>query len=863
MSYYRYTRLQQYINGQPTDTYTKGERVDNVDYSTYGTCMGSSANTRWVSIPQTVCYDGDLWSMEKEQISYDNRISWVDTGNTRRASVIEQSSSQCFMSEWRVVPGEYICMMYAKWPKEAEYLSYDGGQTWTATGNIRRGETVIELLSTDCGVIYQWIPTGEYMCVGYNKYVKEKQVYSIDNGTTWTDTDNRRPGGLVEADSPYCGYEQYIYQWVDVSGEYVCQGTTKYKKQKEQRSSDMGVSWEDTGNTRQGEVIEVNSFDCGYVAYRWVDDTGYECVGYDKYNKLKEQSSTNGIQWVDTGETKAGDTLLDSNSMDCGYVPKAVIRYTNGDKFKVLDDNSTSLTQTEIIADGHTASDVELAWIYNKVQSLDETFLNCTSLDYVNMESPCQIGLNAFKGCTSLKTINLEGCTFKTGTDNNFYGSGLVSVSIPASITSTTYNSFAECTGLKFVDVDSHFTSFAENTFYNCTSLEVMRLNPTTPPTFGQNMLYGVDTQNLKIIVPCESLSAYKSASGWSTYAENIISNSACEDHSDEYLTVEAVSDTLQIRYNYNWNDNNGLYYSVNNGEWQELYYQYYTFHRGDIIRYKGVRARNTDESHNNYFQWSGKMKVYGNPISLLAGDNFQNVTDISEYPYAFRNLFFDSMSVDTNVTDASGISLPATTLSKGCYYGMFYGCRYITIAPELPTTTLAAECYYRMFFHCEGLVVPPELPATTLAAECYHEMFSGCYSLVVAPKLPVTTMERACYYGMFYECSSLLAAPELPATTMVQDCYHVMFSDCDSLTSIELPAITAANQCYRNMFDGCDNLSLIVSKTRNLRDTDNTSDNAYEWIRNTNGGKLINLSKTSWSIAQGNWTYISFDGRA
>ena len=325
MSYYRYTRLQQYINGQPTDVYKKGDRADDVDYSTYDACMGGTADTRWVSIPQTVCYDGDLWSMEKEQISYDG-ISWSDTGNSRRASVIEQSSAQCFMNDWRVVPGEYICMMYAKWTKEAEYVSYDGGQTWTATGNIRRGETVIELLSADCGVIYQWIPTGEYICQGYNKYMKEKQVYSTDNGSTWTDTGNRRTGGLVEADSPYCGYEQYIYQWVDVAGEFYCDGYDKYTKQKEQRSSDNGQTWEDTGNTRAGEYIESLSTDCG-VTYRWITvPNDYVCVGYDKYSKEKEQYSTNGSTWTDTGNTRAG-SLIESDSEDCGYSPSYANQY--------------------------------------------------------------------------------------------------------------------------------------------------------------------------------------------------------------------------------------------------------------------------------------------------------------------------------------------------------------------------------------------------------------------------------------------------------------------------------------------------------------------------------------------------------
>lgn len=503
MSYYRYTRLQQYINGQPTDTYTKGERVDNVDYSTYGTCMGSSANTRWVSIPQTVCYNGDLWSMEKEQISYDNRISWVDTGNTRRASIIEQSSSQCFMSEWRVVPGEYICMMYAKWPKEAEYLSYDGGQTWTATGNIRRGETVIELLSTDCGVIYQWIPTGEYMCVGYNKYVKEKQVYSIDNGTTWTDTDNRRPGGLVETDSAYCGYEQYIYQWVDVSGEYICQGYDKYVKQKEQRSSDMGVSWEDTGNTRAGSLIETLSTSCG-VLRRWVSTSGYICVDYNKFTKEKEEYSLdNGVTWIDTGSTRAG-SIIEGDAEDCGCVQPegmlAKVTYTDtrveyipfecGTKYYGNhgdhDPSAVSLVLYDTVkyVDEHACtrwSSLKYVTIPEGVKILEAACFSRTGLIEVTIPaSVTSIGdygnAGPFANCTSLETATVLSTALEEQT------------AVGSSPTGTLYSGlymFTGCTNLKNVTLAQGTPAIAENMFSYCSSLTSLTI-PSSVTCIGR-----------------------------------------------------------------------------------------------------------------------------------------------------------------------------------------------------------------------------------------------------------------------------------------------------------------------------------------------------------------------------------------
>ena len=61
----------------------------------------------------------------------------------------------------------------------------------------------------------------------------------------------------------------------------------------------------------------------------------------------------------------------------------------------------------------------------------------------------------------------------------------------------------------------------------------------------------------------------------------------------------------------------------------------------------------------------------------------------------------------------------------------MFFDCTSLTEAPEqLPATTLAKKCYYGMFSGCTGLTAAPELPATALVDSCYEEMFMGCKKL-------------------------------------------------------------------------------------------------------------------------------------
>ena len=67
--------------------------------------------------------------------------------------------------------------------------------------------------------------------------------------------------------------------------------------------------------------------------------------------------------------------------------------------------------------------------------------------------------------------------------------------------------------------VGSCVTTIGERAFYKCSGLTSITINAVTPPELGSDAFYG---STCPIYVPEESVNAYKSASGWSTYKSRI-----------------------------------------------------------------------------------------------------------------------------------------------------------------------------------------------------------------------------------------------------------------------------------------------------------------------------------------------------
>ena len=195
-------------------------------------------------------------------------------------------------------------------------------------------------------------------------------------------------------------------------------------------------------------------------------------------------------------------------------------------------------------------------------------------------------------------------------------------------------------------------------------------------------------------------------------------------DNNVNCVKITANADSVLTRFNVGGNNPN-LQYSTNGIIWLN-YLGQIVIKKGSSILLRGdnLNGFNTDTNKYTNIELLGDVSLSGNVMGLL--DNGTGSLLVIPNSYCFYNLFRDS----TGITSVSENFLPATTLTKGCYYSMFSACNNLKNAPNLPATSLAQECYRGMFYNNELLRIAPTLPATTLADGCYRGMFYGCSSL-------------------------------------------------------------------------------------------------------------------------------------
>ena len=203
--------------------------------------------------------------------------------------------------------------------------------------------------------------------------------------------------------------------------------------------------------------------------------------------------------------------------------------------------------------------------------------------------------------------------------------------------------------------------------------------------------------------------------------------------YDEQYLTIESTSDnnTISLVTTYTGITRTVSASTDNGVTWTEYTSstggtQIASLNAGQKVLLKGENSQySTANTTYNYFTSIGQFNVYGNIMSLISGDSFENADTLTG-ACALNKLF----SQCSGLTSAENFILPATTLIHDCYKGMFQDCTSLTSAPSLPATTLANYCYQAMFRNCTSLTTAPVLSATTLVKFCYQTMFYGCRSL-------------------------------------------------------------------------------------------------------------------------------------
>lgn len=168
--------------------------------------------------------------------------------------------------------------------------------------------------------------------------------------------------------------------------------------------------------------------------------------------------------------------------------------------------------------------------------------------------------------------------------------------------------------------------------------------------------------------------------------------------YDNKYLTIETLTaGNLSISVA----GSNVFQYSLDDGStWNNLTFgQTVAVEANKKVLFKAegleIIGGNSGIGRINY---SGDFNVYGNVMSLVYGDNFVGQEVMSNFQ--FGSLFENAVTL----ISAENLTLPAKTLTQGCYDDMFAGCTNMTSAPELPATTLAKYCYNDMFVFCKNL---------------------------------------------------------------------------------------------------------------------------------------------------------------
>jgi len=161
---------------------------------------------------------------------------------------------------------------------------------------------------------------------------------------------------------------------------------------------------------------------------------------------------------------------------------------------------------------------LESVTIPSSVTSIEErAFLGCTKLTSVTIpEGVTSIGIIAFSGCTGLTSVTIPSSVTSIEERTFVDCKSLTSVTIPEGVTSIGYSAFSGCTSLKSVTIPSSVTSIEENTFANCTNLTSVTMLGETPPTMGNNNVFGSTNANLTIYVLTEEMvETYKKANSY------------------------------------------------------------------------------------------------------------------------------------------------------------------------------------------------------------------------------------------------------------------------------------------------------------------------------------------------------------
>ena len=149
-----------------------------------------------------------------------------------------------------------------------------------------------------------------------------------------------------------------------------------------------------------------------------------------------------------------------------------------------------------------------------------EAFANNPALTSVTLSDDLEeIGTAMFASCPALTTIkfpaHLVSLSFAA-----FAGcTSLTSIDLPDETALISSRAFKGCTALESVDLPASVALIGEESFRGCSNLRTIKCRVASPVNIDLNVFQDVDCRNVGLIVPNQSVNAYKANSAWGKFS--------------------------------------------------------------------------------------------------------------------------------------------------------------------------------------------------------------------------------------------------------------------------------------------------------------------------------------------------------
>ena len=237
----------------------------------------------------------------------------------------------------------------------------------------------------------------------------------------------------------------------------------------------------------------------------------------DSYEKIKQIIIGDGVTTI------GGYAFKDCSSLTSVTIPNSVTKIGD-DTF----DGCSSLTSVTIpnsvtemgYRTFYKCSALKSVTIPNSVTKIGScAFYYCSSLTSVTIQDGVtNISSGAFSYCSALKSVTIPNSVTEIGSGAFSYCSALKSVTIPNSVTEIGSGAFYYCSSLTSVTIPNSVTEIGSYAFSYCINITQISSEAVVPPFCDLYAFNHINKSECKLIVPKNSLDAYKQAPQWKDF---------------------------------------------------------------------------------------------------------------------------------------------------------------------------------------------------------------------------------------------------------------------------------------------------------------------------------------------------------